>query len=99
MTEVSTFHATLAEDGRFVIPAADRRRLGLKAGDNLIGENDGTSLRIRDQKTVIREAQAYFRQFVEPGVSVVDELIAERREEAAREEAETAEWLARTARD
>lgn len=34
---------------------------------------------------VVQEAQAYFRQFKKDGESVVDEVILEREEEAARE--------------
>jgi AbrB family looped-hinge helix DNA binding protein len=81
-------HVKLNDDGRIVIPAAARRELGLKSGDTLILESDGTSLLIRTAEAVLEETQTYFRQFVTPGESVVDELIAERRAEAAHEEAE-----------
>jgi hypothetical protein len=37
---------------------------------------------------VVREVQEAFAPYKQPGVSVVDELIRERREEAAREERE-----------
>lgn len=99
MSNITSFQAVLGDDGRFVIPAAERRRLGLKAGDTLIGESDGTSIRVRNQQAVLRETQEYFRQFAKPGISVVDELLEERRAEAAREEAETTDSLARAKRD
>jgi hypothetical protein len=41
----------------------------------------------------IRRLQALVRAAVPEGVSLVDELIAERREEARREEAELRAWL------
>lgn len=40
----------------------------------------------KTEDNAVAEAQAYFRQFKRPGVSVVDELIEERREEAEREQ-------------
>lgn len=80
---MTTFeHVQLAPDGRIVIPAAARKELGLKSGDTLVLESDGTSLLIRTAEAVLEETQAYFRQFLTPGVSEVDELIAERRAEA-----------------
>lgn len=81
-------HVQLAPDGRIVIPVSARKELGLKSGDTLVLESDGTCLLIRTAEAVLEESQAYFRQFVTHGESVVDELLAERRAEAAREEAE-----------
>lgn len=92
-------HVKLADDGRIVIPATARRELGLKSGDTLVLESDGTSLLIRTAETVLEETQAYFRQYLTPGQSVVEELIAERRAEAAREEAETQALLNPVRRD
>lgn len=96
---MSVDHVVLGNDGRIVVPVAARRELGLKAGDVLTIESDGTSLLIRSFETVIQETQAYFRQFVTPGESQVDLLIAERRAEAVRDEAKDAEWLAQSRRD
>jgi AbrB family looped-hinge helix DNA binding protein len=83
---MTTFeHVQLAPDGRIVIPASVRKELGLKSGDALVLESDGTSLLIRTAEAVLQETQDYFRQFLQPGVSEVDELIAERQSEAAQE--------------
>ena len=71
-----------------VIPAGARSSLSLKEGDNLVLEIQDGSIRIRPLKTAIQEMQQYFGQCVKPGESVVDDLIRERREEAAREEKE-----------
>jgi AbrB family looped-hinge helix DNA binding protein len=90
---LEVFHAKLADDGRVVIPAPLRHRLGLSPGDPLVIEAEGDSVRVRSYAGVLEEAQSYFRQFVPPGVSLADELIADRRAEAAKEEAETSEWL------
>lgn len=79
-------HVKLADDGRIVIPASARRELGLKSGDMLILESDGVSILLRTTETVLEETQAYFRQFLQPGDNVVDELLAERRAEARRDD-------------
>jgi AbrB family looped-hinge helix DNA binding protein len=96
---MSVDHVVLGPDGRIVVPVAARRELGLKSGDLLTVESDGTSLLIRSHDAVIQESQAYFRQFLPPGASAVEELIADRRAEATREEAETTAWLDARRRD
>ena len=52
-------------------------------------EDDG--LHVVPYEQIIREVQAAFAPYRQPGVSAVDELIRERREEAAREEHELEE--------
>ena len=81
-------HVKLGDDGRIVIPAAARRDLGLSPGQTLVIESDGDSLLVRTADTALRETQDYFQQFLPPGISLVDELIADRRAEAAAEYAE-----------
>jgi len=82
-----TEHVKLGEDGRIVIPASTRQEMGLSPGDTLVLESDGVCLQIRTYQQVIREVQSYFKQFAKPGVSVVDELMAERRRDFELEEA------------
>ena len=73
------------ENGRVVIPAAFRKELGIKAGDEVILRVDDGELRISTLKSRLERARRQVRKYVKPGVSLVDELIAERREEAKRE--------------
>ena len=73
------------ENGRVVIPASYRKALGIKAGDEVILRMEDDELRITTMKRRIERAQRRIRQYVKPGVSLVDELIAERREAAKRE--------------
>jgi len=80
--------ATINENGRVVIPKPVRDALGVEPGDALIFSSDGEAFRIETQKQRIRRAQEYIRSIVPPGVSLVDELIAERREEFRKEMAE-----------
>ena len=83
-----TEHAKLGPDGRIVIPATVRHELGFRPGEVLVLESDGDSLLVRSFETVIRETQSAFAPFRIEGRSAVDELIADRRAEAARDEAE-----------
>lgn len=73
------------ENGRVVIPASFRKRLGIRAGDELLVRMEDDELRITTLKRNIARAQRLVRKHVKSGASLVDELIAERRE-AARQE-------------
>jgi AbrB family looped-hinge helix DNA binding protein len=71
--------------GRIVIPAALRNKLGVKPGDTIWLEEDEGTVRISTVREAIRRAQELVRQYVPEGVSLVDELIAERRAKAEHE--------------
>ncbi len=73
------------ENGRVVIPASFRERLGIRVGDDLVLLMEGDGLRITTLKRNIERAQRLVRKHVKPGTSLVDELIAERREAARNE--------------
>jgi AbrB family looped-hinge helix DNA binding protein len=75
----------MSEGGRVVIPVEIRRQLGLKDGDTVLWEFSNGEARLTTRAANIKRAQELVRKYVKPGVSIVDELIAERREEAARE--------------
>jgi AbrB family looped-hinge helix DNA binding protein len=81
---IETF-ARVNENGRVVIPASYRKALGIKAGDEVILRMEDGELRITTMKRRLERAQRRVRQYVKPGVSLADELIAERREAARRE--------------
>ena len=74
------------ENGRVVIPAEFRKALGINAGDEVILSWKDDELRITTMKRRIERAQRHVRKYVKPGTSLVDELIADRRREAARGE-------------
>ena len=73
------------ENGRVVIPAEFRKALGIRAGDELLVWMEDDELRMTTMKRRIERAQRRARQYLKPGVSLVDQLIAERREAAKRE--------------
>ena len=75
----------IIEGGKLVIPAAIRRTLGLERGDTVLVDVADGELRVRSLARAIERAQALVRRHVPAGVSLADELIAERRREAARD--------------
>lgn len=88
----SSLHAKapLSPNGRIVIPAAIRQEMGFAAGDTLLMDVEDGVLRIESYPARIRRIQREFAPYAKPGVLASDELIAERREEARREEEEMA---------
>lgn len=83
--EPRTYRTKLDASGRIVIPAEVRLRKKLTEGDTVVVVDDEQGLHVMTLDQAIAEAQAYFCSRIPPGVSLVDELIAERREEAKRE--------------
>ena len=75
----------LGPQGRIVIPARMRRALGLKPGDRMTAALEDDRLVLERREVVLGRLQAAFAAVVPPGVSLVDELIKERRAEASRE--------------
>jgi AbrB family looped-hinge helix DNA binding protein len=82
---------TLGDRGRVVIPAETRKRLGLKTGDALVLSEHGEEIRLMPLAARIKAMHGAWAH-LSVGRSVVDELIAERRAEAAREDAEYAAY-------
>jgi len=81
--------ARLNPNGRIVIPASIRRELGVEPGDTILMEVEDGVLRIESVASRIARVQRQFAHLVKPGgLLASDELIAERREEARREEEE-----------
>jgi AbrB family looped-hinge helix DNA binding protein len=77
---------TIGPQGRLVVPASLRRQLGLEPGDRLIARVEDGRLVLEPRSAVLARVRQMFAH-VPPEVSLVDELIAERRAEAAREDA------------
>ena len=85
MTLSQETRARVNENGRVVIPAAFRNAMGINVGDEVVLRIEDNELRILTLKQRIERAQRLVRRHVKPGTSLVDELIAERREAAKRE--------------
>jgi AbrB family looped-hinge helix DNA binding protein len=80
----------LSANGRIVIPAAIRQEMGFAPGDTLLMDVEDGVLRVESYPARIRRIQREVAHLTKPGVLASDELIAERREEARREEEEIA---------
>ena len=79
-----TMKVRLRTGGRVVIPAAFRGALDLKRNEVLFAQIKNGEIHLLTATAAARRAQAIVRQFVPEGVSLVDELIEERRRGAAR---------------
>jgi AbrB family looped-hinge helix DNA binding protein len=75
----------VGEKGRLVIPVAMRDALGMNVGDAVDLRVEDNELRVSTMQSRLRRAQEWVRQIVPPGVSLADELSAERREAAKHE--------------
>lgn len=75
----------LGAQGRVVIPAHLRKALDLKPGDRLVARQDGDSIVLERRQNLVNRLRARYAH-IPAEVSLVDELIAERHAEAAREE-------------
>ncbi|MBI4295822.1 MAG: AbrB/MazE/SpoVT family DNA-binding domain-containing protein [Chloroflexi bacterium] len=75
---------TIGEGGRLVIPAAYRKALGLKPGDEVLLVLEDGEIRVISMRQAISRAQTLLRRYIPKGRNLSEELIKERREEAAR---------------
>ncbi len=75
----------LGQGGRIVLPAEFREALGVKTGDELILSLKDDEVRVFTRRAAIKRAQGMLRRYIPEGRSLVDELIQERRAEAAKE--------------
>ena len=74
--------------GRIVIPAPMRKAMKLEPGDDVQVALVEGELRIVGRDAAIARAQALVRKYIPGDVRLSDQLIAERRAEAAREDEE-----------
>jgi AbrB family looped-hinge helix DNA binding protein len=77
--------ARLGAKGRLVIPASMREALKMQDGDVLSLRVVDGELQISTMRERLRRAQERIKKYVPAGVSLADELNAERREEAKHE--------------
>ena len=85
MTVNTEIRQRVNENGRVVIPASFRKALGINIGDEVVLRMEDDELRITTLKRRVERAQRLVRKHVKRGTSLVDELIAERREAAQNE--------------
>jgi len=76
---------TLGPGGRLVIPAALREAMEAGEGDPVLAWVEEGELHLLSPRVGARQAQAMLKGLIPEGVSLADELIAERRREAEAE--------------
>ena len=92
--------ATMSQGGRVVVPKPYREKLGIKEGDEVIWTEIDGQIVLTSRLRQIQRAQELCAQLFagQPERSLVDELIAERRAEAAQDDAEAAAFNAKSAK-
>jgi antitoxin PrlF len=75
----------IVSGGRIQLPVDVRRALSLSDGDTVLIEVVDGEVHLRPVRAAIKRMQEIMRPYIIEGVSVVDELIADRRREAADE--------------
>lgn len=80
-------HVKMAKNGRLVLPASLRAEVGLPDGGDFVVRVEGGVITLEPHKKALERVRNLVRQYApaEEGISVVDELIAERHAEALRE--------------
>jgi AbrB family looped-hinge helix DNA binding protein len=75
----------VGEGGQVVLPQALLKTLNISPGETLVAVTDDGEIRLMPVATAVRKAQALVRQYVPEGISLVDELLEDRRREVERE--------------
>ncbi|HEY0675221.1 MAG TPA: AbrB/MazE/SpoVT family DNA-binding domain-containing protein [Immundisolibacter sp.] len=86
-THPSSNEVQVGAQGRLVIPAALRKALHIEPGDRLVARQEGEALVLERREAIRERLQDRFRHIPDE-VSLVDELIAQRRAESAKEAAQ-----------
>jgi len=87
------YFLVLGAKGRVLLPADMRAAMGLEEGDVITGWLKDGELRMHSHLHGLRKIQTEASSMAKGSVYASDELIAERRAEAAKEAEETLQWL------
>lgn len=79
-------HLNISETGRIIVPKKIRQKLGITSQSALMAEVSGGVLHLTTTKNVLAEARSLVKRYCNSDVSIVDEFIKEKREEAFRED-------------
>ena len=85
---IMNMSAKLDSAGRLVIPAAYRKLMGLKAGDEVVLRLDRDEMRVLSRKAAVARAKALVKKHFPGDEPLSDRFIADRRGEAEREDEE-----------
>ena len=92
----AAYAVTMADRGRLVLPAEVRERLAIKEGDRLTLRVDPNgTITLQTAAAFAQSLHGMFKHLARPGRLASDELIAERRREAAMEDRKDRAFIAR----
>lgn len=77
--------AVLTKNGRLLLPVKFRKALDLRPGDELILRLEEDSIQVIPLHQAVTQAQKLVRKYVPEGISLVQDLLAERRKEVNNE--------------
>ena len=77
--------AKLNANGRVVIPAAVRKALDLRPGDELLMRVEDGELRLSTRRQALARVRRMVREYIPSDADLTESLIKDRREEAERE--------------
>lgn len=80
----ASFDVKVADNGRLVLPKMVREALGIAKGGAVVFSIENGEVKVTSLQQSVRQAQAMYRQYAR-GDDTVDDFIADRRAEAARE--------------
>ena len=78
-------HIKIGSGYRTILPPLARERFGLAEGDELIAEIDEFGIHLYSLKQASRRSATLLASYIDPGRSLSEELLRDRREEAGRE--------------
>jgi len=82
---METISVKVEQSGRILIPAGIRKRLRLKPGTEVLLNVDDTGLSVGTREQALIRIRRRLRKYIPEGSSVSQELLDDRRAEAARE--------------
>ena len=85
LPEPDPVRSIVAAGGLVTVPAAFLEALGVSEGDSVVLSLEGDEVRLCGPDAAIRRVQSLVARYVPADVSLADELVSERRREAARE--------------
>lgn len=84
-SERGSHQVQLGTKGQVALPATMLQQLGWQESEPLIATVEDEEIRLMTVTAAVRKAQAIVRQFVPANVSLVDELLEDRRREGERD--------------
>lgn len=78
-------HVSMGSNGRLVIPSGVRSEIGMPEGGAMVVSVQDGKVVLEPYRDVLARVQAQVRAYVPEGISLVDEVIQDRRDEAERE--------------